>query len=129
MSNIVYKVLQLEKGKLYSAYVIGDAKKQYKLNIRNKPSLWLSKKGYKLLAFDNIECAEVFRKSLSWASPMNQYAIFKAEATGIQTKHLPGRYDWEYISKNTEWRSYMFTNEWPKGSIMCNSIKLIEEVK
>jgi hypothetical protein len=128
MSTIVYKVLlESDAKKLYSAYICGDASKQYKLGIKNHAPKWLKKMGYWLLAFEYLQNAKQYKNAIDAMDP-GSVCIYKAEANSIKRDNLPLRYDSCYVNRITEFKDYMLAT-WPRGTVMVDGLKLIERIE
>ena len=117
----VYKVVfRGEHGELRSILAYGDAEVVYTPNKWVEAPRWLAKEGYYLTAFKTIEDALDFVDGVSL-----RFEIWEAEAQGI-IKKLPNPCD---IDSLADRKLVPLKLEWPRGTIMCQRLRLIRRVK
>ncbi|HID71578.1 MAG TPA: hypothetical protein EYP29_02390 [Thermoplasmata archaeon] len=115
----VYKVLWTEaEGKLVSAIAVGSAQVSYRKDRFAQAPAFLRKEGYHLFAFRRLKDAKNF------VVGYKEYKIFRAEAKGV-TKRLPQPLCISYLGTGQCIPSFI---SYPEGTIMCQKIKLLEEV-
>lgn len=138
----VFKVVEVRNKKNYSAVMFawfrGEKNsmeerrrsriyRMYPLNEWVEPCKVSRQKKYGLLAFRTIEDARDFYHAYI-SNGEGVHKIFKAHAKGLKSREvLPIMLrPWRIIFG--DW-SQSSMNGWPRGTVMCDSIKLIEEVK
>jgi len=119
--KVMYTFPTLE-GKLVSSTVEGKAMVEYKPRKYVKAPEWLSKKGYNLLVFDNLEKAINFANNSSARTEMN---VWKCKIKG-KKKKLPvfKSPDVLGLGKLSEC-NWM---DWPDGTVMAKEVKITEPV-
>lgn len=119
---IVYKVMHRSSRKskaLTSAITFGKAEKHYRPGVNHHAPHWLTEQGYHMTAFRTLMHARSWRKS-------NTTEVWRCEATDIiRYKALPQRCLLYALSNGD---IVAAGNLWPEGTIMCKTIKLLEEV-
>lgn len=116
MTDIVYKVTcPGPEGLPTSCSMANKAMVTYKRGEFVEAPRWLSKEGYHLLVFDNLEHAEDF-----WGE-----AIWKAEAEE-EILLLPKRHS---ISLTDAGELIGDTGSWPTGTRMYKRVKLLEKIR
>ena len=119
---IVYKVVQRTyPDKLISVIMTGKASIQYYPNIVCTAPKWLADKGYHLMAFKRFKDARYFA--------VGNQQIWRAEVTET-TSNLPERLFISVLHKGKVIPSGGKTDgkTWPRGTVMCKTIKLIKKV-
>ncbi len=121
-SQIVYKVVFKYGKKLVSIVASGKARVTYKVGKWCKAPQFLKENGYDVLAFRNLSRAVWF------SGEMGPYAIiFKSEATGVRETTGINRLSLQEIDGGKI--ELYLDAPFPPGSVFCEKIKLIEEVK
>lgn len=119
--NICYKVVaKNNSGKYTSAIVFKNAEVVYQIGEWVNAPLWLRKRGYHLLAFDDEIRAKEFRFYNTGL------VVFRAEYEN-KIIELPPLCFVHVVSQEKCLLEKDFP--WPRGTIMVEKIKLLEEVK
>ena len=123
MKTTVYKIVGLDgENNLSSLIVFGKARKTYEPGIAHRAPKWLAGMGYHLIAFDRLENALHFTRKWRNAS----FRIWECEATGV-FGDLP-----KPLSQFDLCEGKIIlpaTGLWPRGTVMCKTLKLVREVK
>ena len=115
--DIVWKVVRsTSTGALVSCYAHDDATRTYKVGEKAVPPKYLLDRGYGLLCFEDQESAECFIDD-------GLFRLFKARATGKMAMRLR-----QENFSNPNRNPYCSQYTWPRGTVMYESVTLLEEV-
>lgn len=119
-----YKVVsELPSGELVSVDAGHDARCKYGVGVITKAPSYLAKGGYKLLVFSTK------KEALDFCMGVANRHVYLAWGTGVRYR-LPARlHSCVYERRNRiSFSNPLWELKWPSGTIMCDSIELVERV-
>ena len=122
MKTTVYKLIHLDAAsKRTSWLVLGKASKFYEPGVTHRAPKWLAVESYHLTAFDSLANLKYFTDGFySYC-----YEIWECEATGV-FDDLPKLCEPLFLQDG---KLIKKSSLWPKGTVMCKTLKLIRKVK
>jgi len=104
--------------------------RKYKVGVEAKASKFMHKLGYDLLVFGSSDSARNFE--LANISPNYSLRVFEAEVTGL--RNVKVRKSTSVFPKSRKFFKVLwagvgtYPGEWPNGTMMADTVKLIQEV-
>jgi hypothetical protein len=117
-----YKVIREENDKLFSCWVLGQGRVEYRIGKSVEAPSWLAERGYHLTFFKTLRNARRFASNLL-SDPYRSIKIYRCEVKE-PLKNLPSTWlmTCGFVVLGASLRP------WPKGTKMAKGIKLLREV-